>query len=184
MKHIIAAVVAVVCILVGGITGHFVKNGLSAAASTSSHDKPEKKAESHGDSSGGHGEADKESAKAKKSSSDHGGGKASDVVYFKFTREFVVPIMHDRKVSSLVILNINLEADADISSTLFSMEPKIRDNIMTTLIELSNDGKTFDNITDVESYETIRAMVLMNLQKAVPTGIENILIVDIAQQDL
>lgn len=112
------------------------------------------------------------------------GGKASDVVYFKFTREFVVPIMHDRKVSSLVILNINLEADADISSTLFSMEPKIRDNIMTTLIELSNDGKTFDNITDVESYETIRAMVLMNLQKAVPTGIENILIVDIAQQDL
>lgn len=72
MKHIIAAVVAVVCILVGGITGHFVKNGLSAAASTSSHDKPEKKAESHGDSGGGHGEADKEPAKAKKSSSDHG----------------------------------------------------------------------------------------------------------------
>jgi len=92
--------------------------------------------------------------------------------------------MHDRKVESLVILNINLEADSSISQKLFSMEPKIRDNIMTTLIELSNDDRTFENITDVESYETIRAMVLMNLQKAVPTGIQNVLIVDIAQQDL
>jgi flagellar basal body-associated protein FliL len=107
-----------------------------------------------------------------------------DVVYFKFTREFIVPIMHDRKVESLVILNINLEADSSVSQKLFSMEPKIRDNIMTTLIELSNDGRTFENLTDVESYETLRAMVLLNLQKAVPTGIQNVLIVDIAQQDL
>lgn len=187
MKHIVAAIVAVVCILVGGITGHFVKTGLSAAASTSSHEAPAKAEEGHG-ASGGHGEEAKDTHKAKpkkESSSDHGGGgAASDVVYFKFTREFVVPIMRDRKVSSLVILNINLEADTNISQTLFSMEPKVRDNIMTTLIELSNDGHTFDNITDVESYETIRAMVLMNLQKAVPSGIENVLIVDIAQQDL
>ena len=187
MKHIISAVVAVVCILVGGITGSFVKSSLSAAA-TSSEPAKAKKADAHGGAEG-HGDEAKESHKAKGDSSDHGsdshgGGKASDVVYFKFTREFVVPIMHDRKVESLVIININLEADSDISSKLFSMEPKIRDNIMTTLIELSNDGHTFDNITDVESYETIRAMVLMNLQKAIPTGIENVLIVDIAQQDL
>ena len=92
--------------------------------------------------------------------------------------------MHDRKVESLVILNINLEADSSVSQKLFSMEPKIRDNIMTTLIELSNDGRTFENLTDVESYETLRAMVLLNLQKVVPAGIQNVLIVDIAQQDL
>ena len=183
MKHIISAVVAVVCILVGGITGHFVKNGLTAAASTSTHEKPKGEGGSH--AGGGHGGEAADSHKAKEVSSGHDGAAGtSGVVYFKFTREFVVPIMHDRKVESLVIININLEADSGISQKLFSMEPKIRDNIMTTLIELSNDGHTFDNITDVESYETIRAMVLMNLQKAIPTGIENVLIVDIAQQDL
>ena len=193
MKHIISAVVAVVCILIGGITGHFVKTGLSAAASTSGHEKAEK-AESHGES-GGHGGEEKDShkakdsAKAKKSSSghgedSHGGGGGSDVAYFKFTREFVVPIMHDRKVESLVILNINLEVDSDISQQMFSMEPKVRDNVMSTLIELSNDGTTFENITDVESYETIRAMVLQNLQRVISSGIRNVLIVDLAQQDL
>ncbi len=92
--------------------------------------------------------------------------------------------MHDSKVTSLVILNINLEADSSISQKLFSMEPKVRDNIMTTLIELSNDDQTFENMTNVESYETIRAMVLLNLQKVMPSGIRNVLIVDIAQQDL
>jgi hypothetical protein len=39
-------------------------------------------------------------------------------------------------------------------------------------------------MTNVESYETIRAMVLLNLQKVMPSGIRNVLIVDIAQQDL
>jgi len=184
MKHIISAVVAVVCILAGGITGHFVKTGLSAAASTSEHEKPEKKADAHG-APESHGGAKKESHGDTKESSGHGDSAASgDVVYFKFTREFIVPLMHDRKVESLVILNINLEADSSVSQKLFSMEPKIRDNIMTTLIELSNDGQTFDNITDVESYETLRAMILLNLQKVVTSGIQNVLIVDIAQQDL
>ena len=187
MKQIIAAAIAVVCILVGGITGHFVKTGLSAAASTSEHEKSN---EADSQSSGGHGEEEKDSHKAKKEASGHGdsghdvGGSSGDMTYFKFTREFVVPIMRERKVESLVILNINLEADSSISQKLYSIEPKVRDNIMTTLIELSNDGKTFENITNVESYETIRAMILTNLQKTVPAGIENVLIVDIAQQDL
>lgn len=190
MKHVISAVVAVVCILIGGITGHFVKTGLTAAASTSSHEAAEKPKDSHGASDAHGSEKKKDSHGAKKESSGHGGGghgggaASGDVVYFKFTREFIVPLMHDRKVESLVILNINLEADSSVSQKLFSMEPKIRDNIMTTLIELSNDGRTFENLTDVENYETLRAMILLNLQKVVPTGLQNVLIVDIAQQDL
>ena len=187
MKHVISAVVAVVCILIGGITGHFVKTGLTAAAGTSAHESADKPADSHGAKDSHGDEKKKDSHGAKKASSGHGGGghdggaATGDVVYFKFTREFIVPIMHDRKVESLVILNI---ADSSVSQKLFSMEPKIRDNIMTTLIELSNDGRTFENLTDVESYETLRAMVLLNLQKVVPAGIQNVLIVDIAQQDL
>ena len=162
MKHVISAVVAVVCILIGGITGHFVKTGLSAAASTAAHDDSKKAADDHGQSGTQHrGKGHQQQPPAKPEQGSTG-----------------------RKVASLVILNINLEADSSVSQKLFSMEPKIRDNIMTTLIELSNDGRTFESLTDVESYETIRAMVLLNLQKAVPSGIQNVLIVDIAQQDL
>ncbi len=55
---------------------------------------------------------------------------------------------------------------------------------MTTLIGLSSDGTTFESITNVESYETIRAMVLMNLKNVVSSGIQNVLILDMGKQDL
>ena len=55
---------------------------------------------------------------------------------------------------------------------------------MTTLIGLSNDGQTLEAISNIDNYESIRASVLMNLQKIIPTGIENVLIVDMAKQEL
>ena len=55
---------------------------------------------------------------------------------------------------------------------------------MTTLVGLSTDGRTLEDPTNTESYETIRSVVLMNLQSVVSSGIENVLILDMAKQDL
>lgn len=194
MKNIITAIVAVVCIIAGGFAAHMLKSAGSGGGDAHAA-KPAKESHGgggdHGDS-GGHGGGDSHAAKPKKEKKDShggggghgGGGMSSDVTYFKFTREFVVPIMGENRVESLIILNINLEADSSVSGKLFSMEPKIRDNIMTTLIELANDGTTMRTLGDIDSYETMRTMILMNLQKVLPTGIENVLIVDMGKQDL
>ena len=96
----------------------------------------------------------------------------------------MVPIIRESRVTSLVIMNLNLEADASISQKLFEMEPKLRDNIMTTLITLSNDGTTLESMTSVENYESIRSMIMMNLQSVMATGIHNVLIVDLAKQEI
>ncbi|WP_291205225.1 hypothetical protein [Hyphomonas sp.] len=193
MKNIITAIIAIACIVAGGVGGHFLRSMGSS----------EPKAEKHGEekSEGGHAEkkddhakpekkADKKEAKAdghgKSGGDGHGaeGGASGGVIYFKFSREFVVPVVSQGRVTSLVIINLNLEADADMSQKLFEMEPKLRDNIMTTLITISNDGKTFESMTDVENYESIRSMVMMNLKSVMSTGIHNVLIVDLAKQDL
>lgn len=182
MKNIVSALIVIVCIVAGGLGGHFLKSGLAGAPPAGEHEgKPEAAPakDAHGSD---HGE------KPKKADG-HSTGKqvapdGSDGTYFKFTREFVVPIMEGDRVKSLVILNINLETDPSQSQALFSMEPKLRDNIMTTLIGLSNDGVTFESLTKVESYETIRSMILMNLKSVVASGIENVLILDMARQDL
>ncbi|HBT37457.1 MAG TPA: hypothetical protein DEB52_16055, partial [Hyphomonas sp.] len=94
----------------------------------------------------------------------HGAADSGEVTYYKFTREFVVPMIEDDRVQSLVILNLNLEVDTSISQELFSKEPVLRDNIMTTLVKLSSGGRTLNSITDVDNYETLRAMILTNLQ--------------------
>lgn len=188
MKHIITAIIAVVCIVAGGVGGHFLKSsGGPAEAATA------KPGDGHGDD--GHGAKDDHGKKAEKEkpkgdkhakSGEHGKESAASgsVAYYKFSREFVVPLIENGRVSSLVILNINLEIDASASGKLFSMEPALRDNIMTTLISLANDGRTFQTLSNIESYESMRALVLMNLRKSVPDGIRNVLILDMARQDI
>lgn len=199
MKNIIMAIVAIVCIVAGGVGGSFLRSMSAGASDAKGHaEKPAKDA--HGaKKDDGHG-AKKEDDGHDKPKDDHGkkadkkdahgsgghgeAGGSSEVYYFKFTREFVVPIIRNGRVHSLVILNLNLEAEGDIASDLQSKEPKLRDNIMTSLITLSNDGTTFESVTSVENYELIRSTVLANLKSVMSTGINNVLIVDMAKQDL
>ncbi len=173
MKHVISALVAVVFIVAGGFGGHFLKSQSGASAKSEGHVE---KADAHG------AKKPKIDSHGKKDS--HGTPPSSAVVYYKFSREFVVPLMRNNRVDSLIILNINLEADSKVSQELFSIEPKLRDNIMTTLITLSNDGTTFESFGDVESYETIRSMIALNLKNVIASGIHNVLILDIAKQEL
>jgi flagellar protein FliL len=193
MKNIITAIIAIACIVAGGVGGHFLRSMSSDAPAA---EKSEKADDGHGEKKDDHGEKKDDHAKKpeKKDShakdshgkDSHGGEAASSsgVIYYKFSREFVVPIIRDSRVTSLVIMNLNLEADASISQKLFEMEPKLRDNIMTTLITLSNDGTTLESMTSVENYESIRSMIMMNLQSVMATGIHNVLIVDLAKQEI
>lgn len=173
MKLILTSVVAIIFVALGSLAGVMLKPTVEVAASTT------------GDANTGDYPAEQPAAKKEAKKDDgYGGSSSSDSVYYKFSREFVVPIMRGGQVESLVILHISLETDESTSDDLFSEEPKLRDNIMTTLIELSNDGRTLIELTDVSNYETMRSMILMNLQTAISDGIKNVLIVDVAKQDL
>ena len=196
MKSIITVIITIVCIVAGGFGGNFLRT------MTSGSSEPEAgAAEAAGAAEGEKAEGDnaeKKEAKASKPDKKDGkdgkddkdgkdgkeGDAAPAVIYYKFTREFVVPIVRNGRVSSLVILNLNLEADASMGRKLYDMEPKLRDNIMTTLITLSNDGTTFESMTSVKNYESIRSLVLQNLGSVVKEGITNVLIVDLAKQDI
>ena len=95
-----------------------------------------------------------------------------------------MPVISNKRVDSLVILNLNLEVDSAIADSLYPMDPKLRDNIMTTLVSLSNEGEAMVSITDPANYELIRATVLENLKQLVPEGLENVLILDMAKQHI
>ena len=178
MKLVFTSLIAIIFIAAGSFAGIMLKSPAPAAASTATDGEK--------DESDSHKEDDHKDDKHKTKKDDKYGASASsgDSAYYKFSREFVVPIMRNNQVTSLVILHITLETDSSTSEKLFSEEPKLRDNIMTTLIRLSNDGRTLEQPTDVNNYETIRSMVLMNLKESISDGIRNVLIVDLAKQDL
>lgn len=175
MKLVITSVVAVIFVALGSLAGVILKPAAPAAAAVATDAASEG---DYADAKTDNYSADKKTKKSEK------GASSGDSAYYKFSREFVVPIMRGGQVKSLVILHISLETDNSTAESLFSEEPKLRDNIMTTLIQLSNDGRTLEELTNVNNYETIRAMILMNLNDAISEDIKNVLIVDVAKQDL
>lgn len=182
MKLIVTSLVAIVFVALGSFAAIVVKSATQASASTAKVAKDDHgadRAENHGDH-----KPDKKKAKKDDHGDDHGSGSSSGGSYYKFSREFVVPIMRGGQVTSLIILHINLETDSSTADKLFADEPKLRDNIMTTLIGLSNDGVTLEQPTEIQNYETIRASILTNLQDSIDEGIQNVLIVDMAKQNL
>lgn len=187
MKMIVPAILVLIASAAGGFGAQFLKGGGDAEVVAEHDDEhaEEGKDGEHKDEAKGE---DKKKGD-KKAKDDKGGGDdyglASGSTFFKFSREFIVPIMRGGEVKSLVILNINLEAAASSSGTLFTQEPKIRDRIMTTLIGISNDGRTLENLTAIENFETIRTMVLKDLQYMFPAeNITNVLILDVGKQQL
>lgn len=178
MKLVVTSLVAVIFIALGSFAGVVLKSPAPAEASTKAEHAEDDHADDHAE--------DKHGAKKDDHGKAHKGDKAAsgDSAYYKFSREFVVPVMRDGQVKSLVILHISLETDSATSDKLFSEELKLRDNIMTTLIGLSNDGRTLEQPTDINNYETIRSMVLMNLKDSISDGIRNVLIVDVGKQNL
>lgn len=178
MKLIVTSLVAIIFVAAGSFAAVVLKTPSEASASSTAAAADDHSDDDHGDD---HGKSDK---KAKKDDSHGKKPSSGNSAYYKFSREFVVPIMRGGQVNSLVILHISLETDSATSERLFSEEPKLRDNIMTTLIALSNDGRTLEQPTDINNYETIRSMILMNLKDSIDDGIQNVLIVDMAKQNL
>lgn len=181
MKNIVSLLVVILFAVGGSVAGTMLRGsgdgqGAAHASVEGSSEHKSKTDKSHGSSSGDHGSGHG-------AASDHG-GDSSDTSFYKFSREFVVPIMAERRVKALVILHISLEVDKKGSDELFSLDPKLRDNIMTTLIALSNDGQTLEELTSPDSYETIRSMILMNLNSGISEDIKNVLIMDVGKQDL
>lgn len=179
MKLIVTSLVAIIFVAAGSFAAIVMKGSSNANAATSVES-----AEAGDDYAKEEFGEKKEKKDAKKGDSYDSAKSSGSSAYYKFSREFVVPIMRGGQVKSLVILHISLETDSATSEKLFSEEPKLRDNIMTTLIGLSNDGRTLERPTDINNYETIRSMILMNLKDSIDSGIKNVLIVDMAKQNL
>ncbi len=179
----------IIFVVGGAVAGDFFKNRNADTAAESAHksekkvkktgrhdkekpshkkDKKEKKDKGHGKNKGGHGDAPYD---------------FGEISYLKFKRQFVVPVMTHGKIDALVIMNLNLELNDNAPENTYSLEPKLRDAITRELLSLSNAGVFGESLTSSESYETVRSTLLSACKAILPTGIKDILILDIARQE-
>lgn len=151
--------------------GPVAQQGSSEAAhATGGDSKKAKKEKKSKSSDGGHGKADSEA------NGDYG--------YVKFSRQFIVPVITSSAVQSLVVLDVSLEVSSSSTETIYSQEPKIRDLLLTTLLNLSNEQIFSGDFLDQDNIELIRERLLSAAQSFLGDEVNNILILSISRQDL
>lgn len=136
------------------------------------------------DGTGEHAAADGHDAEAK---DDHGTGEGDDATpthdYVKLNNQFVVPVVEDGRVASLVILSVSLETSIGASEQVFLREPKLRDGFLQVLFDHANAGGFKGTFTDARNMDALRRAMLDVAKKALGDLVSDVLIVDIVRQD-
>lgn len=176
--------------LVGVSAGVFVGLTLKNGAPTETH-APEADAEEAADAKHNGGEEKaidkKKKAKADKKAKDDKNHKddndSSRNSFVKFSRQFIVPIVQKNGTNALVVLDINLEVSPAAAEKAYAQEPKVRDALLSTLLELSSEGAFSAAYTNQENMDAIRARLLESAHRVLNDEVHEVLILSLARQN-
>ncbi|MFY8145464.1 MAG: flagellar basal body-associated FliL family protein, partial [Rhodobacter sp.] len=103
--------------------------------------------------------------------------------YVKLNNQFVVPVMAEGRVSSLVVLSLSLEVTPGQVERVYEMEPKLRDAMLQVLFDHANSGGFNGSFTDGANLVLLRAALLETALRIFGKDVTDVLIVDIVRQD-
>lgn len=104
--------------------------------------------------------------------------------YIKLSNQFVVPLVEEERVSSMVVMTLSVEIPEGKGQGVYDLEPKIRDVFLRALFDHAAIGGFRGAFLDNENLDTVRE----SLRNAALSNfgedfIEDVLIFEIARQD-
>lgn len=111
-----------------------------------------------------------------------GGDHTGGVAWFKFPQQFFVPVLHDGRLDSTMILSLSLETPQAALESVNAHELKLRDGLLRQLLIHANTGGFDGNFTAEPHLRALRAELMASAQAVVPE-VTGILIEDIARQE-
>lgn len=173
----------------GGVAGgiYLKSSGMLGGAKAEAH-AAEGEEHDSGEKDDGHGEKKKDTKKGKDGHGEAKGGHGEespagdDKGVIKFSRQFVVPVLHEDGRSSLVVFDIGIEVPPGASEGLYQFEPRLRDAILSALLRLSNEGLFNDQFFNDNNLAALRTNLLAAAKTIVGDDAEQILILNIARQ--
>lgn len=190
-KLILPILLALVGLGAGAGAGHFLRPAPSAEAPAGSSAEGAAAAEHGGEAKPGEaqsGEAHGAKAKEGEASGGEGGGHGAEgehpaTEYVKLNNQFIVPVVENGKVQSLVILSLSLEVTFGESAKVYAQEPKLRDGFLQVLFDHANAGGFDGSFTSSNAMDVLRAALLESAQSAIGSLVSGVLITDIVRQD-
>ncbi|MEP4194553.1 MAG: flagellar basal body-associated protein FliL [Aliishimia sp.] len=103
--------------------------------------------------------------------------------YVKLNNQFVIPIVEDGIVASLVVISISVEVKPGYREAIFSREPKIRDSFLQVMFDHANVGGFQGAFTDNSMLDVLRASLRSVAKRDAGDHVTDVLILEIARQD-
>lgn len=103
--------------------------------------------------------------------------------YVKLNNQFVIPLLEEGRVVSLVVLSLSLEVKQGTNDTVFAREPKLRDVFLQVLFDHANAGGFRGSFTDAANLVLLRKALLEMAKTTLGDIVSDVLIVDIVRQD-
>ncbi len=109
--------------------------------------------------------------------------ETEDVYYIAMKNQFVVPVIRDERVRSLVVLSLSLETTPENGETIFTREPKLRDVFLQVLFDHSHIGGFDGAFTESRRMSVLKAALLEAAQSVMGSTITDVIITDIVRQE-
>ena len=135
------------------------------------------------------GAAEGEGTSAEAGKAEHADARPKDETaeggpeYVKLTNQFVITVVEQGRVVSMVILALTLEVGAGTTKAIYAREPKLRDALLQVLFDHANSGGFGGLFTDGANLVLLRKALLEAAQTALGPNVSDVLISDIARQD-
>ncbi len=104
--------------------------------------------------------------------------------YVKLNNQFVVPVVGDERVESMVVLSLSVEVASGRQEEIFAREPKLRDAFLQVLFDHANMGGFRGTFTSSNNMKVLRRALLETAKKTTGDLVSDVLIMDIVRQDV
>lgn len=106
---------------------------------------------------------------------------SSEVV--KLNNQFVVPVLEDGLVASLVIVSLSIETNEGSREQIFLLEAKLRDGLLSALFDHANSGYFSGTFTEHRALDSLRVALKEKASSILSVPVYGVLITDLVRQD-
>jgi hypothetical protein len=107
-----------------------------------------------------------------------------DVYYISMKNQFVIPVIQDERVQSLVVLSLSLESTPEQGEAIFAREPKLRDVFLQVLFDHAHIGGFNGAFTESSRLAVLKVALLEAAQSVVGPIVSDVIITDIVRQEM
>lgn len=189
MVRILIPVVLLIFGLAGGIGAGIFLGGdpETDTATDDGYDTSEAEGEGYDGEDGADGYGDEEGSEYEASGYADDGpvtpGSDENLEYVRLNNQFVVPVVRDAAVRSLVVMSLTVEIEAGQAEFVFNREPRIRDAFLRVMFSHANAGGFDGSFTSPSALNPLRSGLRDAAYDVLGNIVNDVLIVDIVRQD-